>query len=86
MELKKKIVLREIAGETLLIPVEDTAGEYNGIFNLSPSAALIFKDIRDGKEEPEIIKDLCENFEVEEAQAAADTKEFLDSLRNYGII
>lgn len=85
-EIKKKVILREIAGETMLIPVEETVGEYNGIFTLSPAGALIFKSIQDGKDEDGIIEAVCDAFEVDRAEAESDTFEFLDALRKFGII
>lgn len=86
MEIKKKVILRKIAGETMLIPIEETVGEYNGIFTLTPAGALIFECIEQGKTEDEIPDIICENFEVDREEAAADAKEFLNSLKSFGII
>lgn len=75
-----------MAGETLLIPVEDAVREYNGIFTLSPTAALIFQTISEGGEEADATAALCEQFDVSPEEARADVRSFLDSLAQFGII
>lgn len=86
MEIKKEVYLREIGGEYVLIPVGKTVDEFNGMFNLTPAGAAIFKSIQDGKDESGILTDLLESFEVDEDTAEKDIAEFLEKLRDYGII
>ena len=42
MEVKKQLVLREIAGDYALIPVGDTVIKNNGLFSLSETGARIW--------------------------------------------
>ena len=86
MEIKKKVLLRSIAGETLLIPVEETVAEYNGIFTLTPTAKLIFQTISDGGDENDAVNALCGEFDVDRQTAAEDVRDFIESLRSYGIV
>lgn len=86
MTLKKKLVLREIAGETILIPVEDSTGEFNGVFTLTQTAAMIFKNIRDGLEKDKIIENICNEFDVSFDDASNDFDDFVKTLTSYGIV
>lgn len=86
MEIKRKVVLREVAGETMLIPVGDTSSEYNGIFTLSPSAATAFKAFQSGKSEEEALNDILSEFDIDKETAKADLDEFVDSLKEFGIL
>lgn len=86
MEIKKKVLLRTIAGETLLIPVEETVAEYNGLFTLTPSATVIFQTISDGGDEEAALAAVCREFEVDPETARADVEGFLEQLRSFGII
>lgn len=79
-------MLRKIAGETLLIPVEEAVKEYNGIFTLSPTAALIFQTVSEGGDEQDAVNALCGEFDVSPEEARADVQAFLASLAQYGII
>ena len=86
MEIKKKVLLRNVAGETLLIPVEESVKDYNGIFTLSATGALIFQILSEGGTEEDAAAALCREFEVSQTDAEADVHSFVDSLREFGIV
>lgn len=86
MEIKRKVVVRNVAGETMLIPVGNTAAEYNGIFTLSPSAAVAFEALNNGGDEEDALRAILDNFDVDEDTARKDLDDFLVSLREFGII
>lgn len=86
MEIKKKVILRSVAGEYMLMPVGDTVLQYNGIFVLTESAQLLWKAITEGKEKDELADVLMQEYEIDKDTAAADVNEFLDNLASYGIV
>ncbi len=86
MEIKKKVILRAIADEYILVPVGDTVFEYNGIFIMTESARLLWDAINDGKEREELPDVLLGEYEIDRATAEADSDEFLERLSSYGII
>lgn len=86
MEIKKNMIARTVAGEHMLVPIGDTVFQYNGIFMLTDSGKILWDKIRDGAEEEELVKALIEEYEIDEATAAADVAEFLEKLRSYEII
>lgn len=86
MEIKKKVVVRTVAGETMLIPVGETTNEYNGLFTLSPTAACAFSVFRNGGDENDALKAILSEYEIDEETARSDLEEFILSLRDFGII
>ncbi len=86
MELKKEVVLRTIADETMLIPIGADTKEYNGIFTLTDSAVTAFKAIQAGKNKDEIVDAILEEFDVDITTAQRDVNDFLTRLKKYGII
>lgn len=86
MEIKKKVILRSVAGEYMLMPVGDTVLQYNGIFVMTESAQLLWRAIEEGKEKEELIGILTKEYEIDSATAEADVNEFLERLSAYGII
>ena len=86
MEIKKKVILRSIADEYILVPVGDTAFQYNGIFVMTESAQLLWKAIADGKEREELPEVLTGEYEIDRVTAQSDVDEFLGKLSEYGII
>ncbi len=86
MEIKREFVLREIAGDMLLVPTGKTALDLNGMLTLNEAGAEIWKMLPEVKTEEEIISRLLEEYEVEEAELRRDVTAFLDKLRELGII
>ena len=86
MKLKLEFVLREIAGDLLLIPAGKTALDLNGMLTLNEVGADIWRLLPEVESEDEIVTRLLEEYEVEEATLRADVSEFLDMLRKLGIV
>ena len=86
VKIKKQIIFRSVAGEGMLIPLGETTKEYNGIFTLSGLGEEIWKMLENGMEKEEIILALLNDYDADEATVRADTEEFLEKLKSYGII
>ncbi len=86
MEIKKKVILRSVADEYMLVPVGDTVFEYNGIFIMTESARLLWEAIVSGKEKEELPDVLLGEYDIDRATAEADANEFLERLSAYGIV
>lgn len=81
MKLTCEFILREVAGETILVPVGSTALKFNGIITLDPVGAAIWKGLEAGKDREAILEAILENFEVECKVASEDLDAFLQQLR-----
>lgn len=86
MKLNPDLVRRNIAGEHILIPVGETAQTYNGLFVMNPVAQRIWELLEQGTETDALIPLLLEEYEVEESVLRADVEEFLDSLKQNGLL
>ena len=86
MKLKLEFVLREIAGDLLLIPAGKTALDLNGMLTLNEVGAEIWKLLPEVETEDEIVARLLETYEVDEITLRADVSEFLASLRSLNIV
>ena len=86
MKIKKELVKREIAGDTILVPVGKTVYDSNGLFVLNEAAAFIWDLLPNANTAEEITARLLEEYEVSAEDAARDTAEFLSRLRNMQII
>lgn len=86
MKINGEFVLREIAGETILIPVGQTALTMNGMITLDPVAALIWKKLEAESDETTILQAILDTFEVDEKTASADLQDFLGQMINAGLL
>lgn len=86
MKINKELIKREIAGETILVPVGKTVYELNGLFALNSLGAFIWDRLPEAESGEELLRAVLEEYEVDEATARADVSEFLAKLREMGII
>jgi hypothetical protein len=75
------LVTREIAGDTVVLPVRRGAVDINSLYVLNVTGSCLWSHI-DGKRTAEdLVNVLLEEFEIDRATAERDVREFLDSLQ-----
>jgi len=82
MTVSKNLILRQIAGENILIPVGEASISVHGMITLSESGLLLWERLQTEATEEELVDLLLDEYEVDEATARADVQSFLNSLRN----
>ena len=86
MEIKTQLIKREIAGDTILVPVGKTVVDTNGLFVLNEVAAFIWDMLPEVSDEAQIVERILDEYEVSREEAAADTAQFMGKLREMGIV
>ena len=87
MNVKLDFVLREIAGETLLVPAGKTALDLNGMLTLNETGAALWRMLPEAADAEALTQGLLQEFEGAPAeQVRADVEEFLARLRELGIV
>lgn len=86
MKIKKELIKREIAGDTILVPVGSAVYDANGLFVLNELAAFIWDLLPQAETEADICRAVLAEYEVSEEEAARDIAEFLGKLRELGIL
>lgn len=86
MELKKKFVLRNIVGETILVPIGQNNEAFNGLITINELGKFIWENIESSKDEDELLQKILDEYEVEKEVAKADLDEFLQTLKDAEII
>ena len=86
MQIKKELIKREIAGETILVPVGKTVYDANGLFVLNELGAFIWELLSQAQTEEEICRAVMEEYEVSAEEVSQDVSEFLQMLRKLDIL
>lgn len=87
MNVKLDFVLREIAGETLLVPAGKTALDLNGMLTLNETGAALWRMLPEAADAEALTQGLLQEFEgAPVEQVRADVEEFLARLRELGIV
>ena len=86
MTIKKELIRREIAGEVILVPVGKTALENNGLFTLNELGGFLWDLLPQAESELDLLKAVLDEYEVSEAEALEEIREFLNQLTKLGIL
>lgn len=86
MKIKGTFVIRDIAGDIVIVPVGETALSYNGMITTTKTGATIWQTLEADSDREAVIQALLDGFDVDYDTAAADTDEFLERLRSLGLL
>ncbi|MGM9626364.1 MAG: PqqD family protein [Eubacteriales bacterium] len=86
MKIKGELILREIAGEHILIPTGASALEIKGMISLSESGVLLWERLQNECTEEELIDAVLDAYDIDRETAALDVRSFLDRLRELNLL
>ncbi len=80
------VVCRQVGGESILVPIRHNVGNLDYVYTLSPVAARIWALLDGSRSVEAIAEELCGEFEVDSATAAADVTALLADLASASLI
>lgn len=86
MKASNHFILREIAGEYLLVPVGAAAAQFNGLITMNETARTIFLALGEERTLEELTAMVTAEYEVDTETARGDVEEFIDQLRQVGAL
>ena len=79
-------VAREIAGETIIVPIKGRVGDLDSIYTLNEVGTLIWQLIDGQRNIGQIVQSVRQTYDVESEEVTRDTFDFLGSLEKAGLI
>ncbi len=86
MKILRDFVLREVAGDVLLVPTGKTALDLNGMMTLNEVGAEIWRMLPEARDSAQIAERLADDYDAPLGQIRADVDDFLAKLRELGIV
>ena len=86
MKILKEFILRNIAGEQVLVPTGETTQEFNGLITLTETAGFIWENIEQVETVEDLVKLMLEEYEVDEETAKKDVERFVSQLVAAGFV
>jgi len=80
------VVTREIANETLLVPISGRLADLERVFYLNAVGAFIWEQLNGERDLKVVLENLIDSYEVEKAEAEADVIRIFADLKNEGLI
>ena len=73
-------VYRKIQDETVLVPIRDSTGDMDAIYNLNEVGAFIWDNLDGGNSLEDVKRGILDEFDVASEQAEADLLGFIKEL------
>lgn len=86
MKIAKEFILRDIAGECVLVPTGETTLEFNGLITMSDTARFIWENMEKVDSLEEMIQKILGEYEIDEETATRDTIGFISQLLEHGFV
>jgi len=86
MQIKQGFVLREVAGQTMVIATGEASKDFYGMIKLNSTGKEIWLGMQKGLSEEQIAEHLTEVFEVEKERAVQDTHTFISEMKEKGFL
>lgn len=88
MKLKDGLILREVAGQYVIVPTGKRVQEIRNIVYISSSAAFLWEYMRENEfEKEDLVAQIMEHYTgVTEEKASSDIDKFLDTLSKNSIL
>ena len=82
----KDMILTEIEGEYYAVPVGAAAERFSGMIRMNQTGKRIFELLMEGRDEDGTVRQLMEEYEVEEATARGNVRAILAKLKEASVL
>lgn len=86
MKIDKDFVLREIAGDYIIVPTGNTALTFNGLITVNEVGAFLWELLQKDITEKEMVEAVLAEYDVDENTARTDIREYVEKLEKNGIL
>lgn len=80
MRVASDFMLREIAGEYVIIPVGSSALKFNGLITVNDTGAFLWKLLQEETTQEALVEAMLQEYEVDSQTASQDVADFLAYL------
>ena len=85
LKLKEGFVLRNVAGENVVLPTGDEM-DLTMMITLNDTGVFLWEKLAQGTEEAELVSALLSEYDVDEKTAKASVVGFVAKLREHGFL
>ena len=86
MKASTGFILRNLAGEYVVMPAGDNIGAFGGAILMNELSAFVWEQLKVSVSRDELLARILDRYEVEEKTAAADLDAVLAEMKRMGII
>ncbi len=80
MKIRNTYILRDVAGENLVVPIGESVN-FNSVITLNSTGKFLWEQLQNDMTESELIDALLKEYNVERDTACKDVSAFIDKLK-----
>jgi hypothetical protein len=80
------IVSRDVAGETIVVPICRGVGDLDSVYTFNPVGRSLWRLLENGRSVEELANWVVTHYEVDAKQAVADVQSYLSELEAVGLV
>lgn len=81
MRVKSGYILREVAGNYLVVAVGEEAMDFNGLITTNETGAFLWNKLSSDISEQELVSAMLDEYDIDEETASADISSFISKLK-----
>ncbi len=86
MKINENFLLREVAGNPIVMPIGEAAERFNGMIKLNETASYLWKKLSVETTEEELLAAMTADYDIDPEKARSDIRHFVTTLRNAGLL
>lgn len=86
MRIKQGFVMRDVAGQAVVIATGDASRDFHGMVKLNQTAAVVWHGVEEGLDVKAIAERLVAEYDVEAGRALADVETLLARMCEQGFV
>ena len=86
MKIKDGFVVRELAGQSIVVALGEASKIFNGMIKLNDTGRLIWDMLAEGRTKEEIVDRFTAEYDVEREIADRDVTAFIETLQGADIL
>ncbi len=86
MKIKDNYILREVAGENLVVPLGEAGINFNSVITVNETGKFLWEQLSGDITQEQLTAALLNEYDVDEITAARDVESFVKSLKDNGIL
>lgn len=86
MKIKEGFMLRQVGGQAVVVAVGAASRDFNGIIRLNSVGEFLWKALEEETSEEMLLSRLLSAYNVDEATAKSDIKDFIDRLKEADLL
>lgn len=86
MKIKPGYLLREVAGNFIVVSVGQAAVDFNGMLTMNETGAFLWKKLESGSDIEELKKEMMKEYDADEKTVCDDVDSFVESLKKADLL